>query len=1171
MRLPTLMRLVMLVLVMATGTATAKVAPYSDFLFLLDRAKGDAKVVRDLAQKNPELSRIWFYGYIFDLSIAGIRDREKARIRAHATIIAQVLSEADPPDDVPMLLVEATPEALRGYFDGMQAMLNVALNDEYPVDAVIRAAGNVKNELVPHAGFYALLHRADVANPRLGGRDDARRRLEAARGLAEMLAMLEGDLAPWRTLAAFRGEDTVRADPPTIPETRVCEGLNGIVSANPQAGRAAIQDGQRAVNGANAPPLRVALLGLGPALVAERSGQFAAARGTLAGAVNRVPQPWMRLLLLRRALNAAVKAGDARSAMTLADALEPMLATARPDPADDQVLVAAVTLWRTTGEGRIDAGDLDGAAQMIAPGARWTRWLRQPKRTGETVPSLARVQAMRDRSALAAEVGVTHGRLQLRVGQTTSAVESFRASREMFLAAEMPERAAVAELALADAHLHLGDLNDGLARATAALERLNGSPEDASRGLALRSEIRLRRGELAQAFANANAGLSRLKTAGIENLALRARLHRLAAAALHADGQIDAARARLKFGQRVLETAGSAMALAESWTAAGQFKRAMDVLRPHASTPEGSVALGCIEARAGRFDQAAARLAPMIESVQRDLDLAVRARACLATAWNGLSKPREALAAGTVSDAEWAAADPAERWVLHAAIAAANGPDAPMHRMAAIDDWRLARADGHLRGLLDLRPQAIAHIGPTAQAVVDVDLAKKKPDWARSLPVSIWWRQTALALSSAAPRPDIDVKGAELRALRGEHIAARTQGRLIADPAIEPAARTAAMNARAAAWTAANASLQTRLAKARRWAAYAAPLPPNAAALVPAAGKAALVVQTGTTRSRIWLRRSGDAQPSFTNLPGREALSALRLGIEGHLTAGQIFASGAPDPHTQAWKQLMKMTRTLAPQLLSAKTTSTVIEVFADDGPLAFFPWGALVSAMPERGGDAPTFLVERFEFVHRLEARPTLNTAAEPRLTLLCAGDCAAPMPTLIQRAATRGAKVERPTDLAVTTPLVHVEGIVDANGVAVGDRKYGFADWARLAAQPFQFAIGGEMRGGRAKLASSLAHGGAQSVVFAVGSAPTTASEPLLTAWSAAIGRLPVTELVFTPGTTGNKFVARPTPIASGGAPLGVSLRSAQRAMARTPAVLDTVPAHHPSQWARWLVVRP
>lgn len=1175
MKLPMLMRLMLLAFVMlATSVTTvhAKVAPYSDWLFLLDRAKGDAKVVRELAQKKPELARIWFYGYIFDLSIAGIRDQEKARIRAHATIIAQVLAETELHDDVPLLLVESTPEVLRAYFDSMQAMLNLALNDEYPVEAVIRAAGNVGNELVPHAGFYALLHRADVANPRLGGRNDARQRLEAARGLAEMLAMIEGDLAPWRTLAAFRGETGVRPDPPTIPETRVCEGLNAIASVSPTSGRAAIIDGQRAVSTANASPLRVALLGLGPALVAEQAGEFAVARGGLAGAVNRVPQPWMRLLLLRRALHAAVRAGDGRSAVVLADALEPLLVKARPDPADDRTLIEAVTLWLKTGESRIDAGELDGAAQMLAPAARWTQWLRRPRRVGETVPNLARAQATRSRSALAAEVGITYGRLQLRLGQTTSAVESFRASREMFLVAEQPERAAVTDLALADAQLQLGDLNEALERANAALVRLDASAEDAARGLAMRSEIRLRRGELPPAFVNANAGLARLKRAGLDTPALRARLHLLAAAALHADGQFDAARARLKFSLRVLDTRDVALALAESWTAAGQVTRAMSVLRSHAQTPEGGVALGCIEARAARFDRAAARLAPMIDAVHRDLDLSVRARACLAIAWNGLGKRQQALALGALTDAEWAAADPAERWALHAAIAAANGPRAPMHRMAAIDDWRLAQADGHLRGLLDRRPQALLNVGAAARAIVDADLARAEPDWARSLPVSLWWRQAAIALSSAAPRPDIDMKSADLWALRGAHLAARTQGRLIADAALEPAARDAAITTRAAAWKAAKASLQARLAKVQRWSAYAAPMPPSAAALTPSAGRAFLFVQTGTTRSRVWFRRPGDAKPTFANVPGRGGLSSLRLGIEGHLTAGQVFASGAPDPHTQGWTQLMEIARTLAPQLVDPEVAPITVEVFADDGPLAFFPWGALVTALPVRGGDAPTFLVDRFRFVHRMSAQPARTRAqAKPGLTLLCAGGCASPMPTLVARTATRGASVTRPDGLAITTPLAHVEGIVDDKGVRIGEARHGFAAWGRLSAQPFQIAVAGEVRGGRARLVSSLVHGGAQSVVLPVGSAPTSVSEPLLTAWSAAIGRGPVSELVFTPGPSGNKLVSRLTPIASPGAPLGHAMDDAQRSMARAPAELDAVPSHHPSQWARWLVTRP
>ena len=37
-----------------------------------------------------------------------------------------------------------------------------------------------------------------------------------------------------------------------------------------------------------------------------------------------------------------------------------------------------------------------------------------------------------------------------------------------------------------------------------------------------------------------------------------------------------------------------------------------------------------------------------------------------------------------------------------------------------------------------------------------------------------------------------------------------------------------------------------------------------------------------------------------------------------------------------------------------------------------------LVAGLPARGGDAPTFLIERFEFVHRLGAQPSFLFTAQ-------------------------------------------------------------------------------------------------------------------------------------------------------------------------------------------------
>lgn len=1163
-----------LVMLLCASAASAEVAPYSDWLFRLDRAGKNTRKIKAVAAADPVFARIWFYGHIFDLGIAGIGKKERARIQRNTAIFAEVLAEADPPDWVPALLVQTPPEALSADFKIMQAVLNAALNADSPTNIAIAGIGQAPSELMPHAAFYALLHRADIANPRLGGRNDAQRRLEAARGFAEALAMLEGDLEPWRALAKFRGQAAVAPPAASISESRVVEALNAIIGGKPDLGRAAIVDGRRAVTAAGAPQLRTALLGLGPALVAEQSNTAGAA-GALAGFAAQVPSPWMTGLMHRRAVLAAVRADDARDAITRVDALAPLLATARPDPGDDRALIAAVQLWQRRGAEAVEAGRLSEAAALFEPAARWAAWLRRPERMAQTVPALALAAETRARSGLAGSVMLAHGRLQLRLGRSNAAVSAFDASREMFTVAEQFEDVARAELATAEAQLLTGDLVNSLELTSKALARVQDNPLVEARGLALRAQVRLRRGDLAKAFANANAGLEWLKRVDDPvKPAMRGTLHTLAAAALWADGQAEAAAERMAFGRKIHDTPTRAVHHAALLLALDRADAALNALAPHQNTPIGAIAAGCVDVRRGQAKAAAARLAPIVSGKLIDLDLRVRGRACLAAAWRAEGKTRLIAPLGALSPEEWAAVDPAEGWALHVALAGADDADAETHRAQAIEAWRVARGDGHLRTLIDAAPRAYANVGAMVQAMVDADLARKTPQWSVSLPISIWWPQAKQALSASAPRPGIDMPQDDLMTLRGGYLASMYQGRVLADPAIDEATRAGVLKRRAESWRAAQNAADMRLRRHARWTAYAAPLLPVVQSLKPAQGRTRLYVQTGDARSRAWLFSPDSSVPVFSNLPGRATLTTLRTGLDGHLASGAIFKADSPDPHRKAWKQLAQGAKTLAPQFMAAKTapTTPVIEVIADDGPLRFFAWSALVKAPPKRSGMAPEFFATRWRFEHRLSVAALPQPApVPPQIDLLCGGECGKHLTAIADSVRRRGGQANSPDGLMITTPRAHLHGQINANGVRVGSQQHAFKALARLNSKPFAIAVSGEVQGARRRLAASLVHGGATTLALPLGSAPVDAGMPLYWAWQNALGQKPVVELVVQRTDKGAALETRLSPIASPSADLGAALGDAKRWMAAQPVRFDTVPMHHPSQWARWLIVRP
>jgi hypothetical protein len=460
------------------------------------------------------------------------------------------------------------------------------------------------------------------------------------------------------------------------------------------------------------------------------------------------------------------------------------------------------------------------------------------------------------------------------------------------------------------------------------------------------------------------------------------------------------------------------------------------------------------------------------------------------------------------------------------------------------------------------------------RAIVDADLARKTPQWSVSLPLSVWWPQARQAMSAAAPRPGIDIPQPDLLTLRGGYLASMYQGRVLADPAIEDVDRQAVLNRRAESWRAAQEAADMRLRRHARWAAYAAPLPPVVQSLKPSAGRTRLYLQTGKARSRAWIFEPTSKAPVFSNLPGRDALLKLRTGLEGHLAGGAVFAADGTDPHRAAWRQLAQGAKTLAPRFLDSKTAPITrrIEVIADDGPLRFFAWSALVKAPPKQSGLAPAFFARTWVFEHRLSvgALPT-TAAAAPQLALLCGGECGPAMQSIVDGLTRRGGQVQPQSALQIPTPLAHIKGIVKSDGVRIGQQHHGFDAMARLNSRPFQAAIAGEVHGARRALASSLVHSGATVLAMPLSPAPADGRMPLHWAWNQTLGRTPVTELVVQTTAAGSAIETRLSPIASPSTDLGVSLGDAKRWMAAQPVRFGSVPMHHPSQWARWLIVRP
>ncbi|MEZ4467100.1 MAG: hypothetical protein R3F43_22290, partial [bacterium] len=426
-------------------------APYADWIFQVDRAadaRDDSRLI-ELARESPHFARIWFYGNIFDLGVSGIPEGEKARIRLRAERFAEGLAQTEPPDEQARLTLELDPEALAKEQAAQQGLLNLALNDVSPVSAAVAALGDTPDAQVPRAAFHALLHRAYLARPRLGGARDALRLTEAARGLAEAMALVDGDLGPWRTLAAWQGGEQVVADKPTLVEERVIAGFNGLVTGDAAGAQRLLDDAVRALSQAGEPPLRVSLMGLGSALVADLRSDVAGARGVRARVASALQVPWMVASLHRQIVLGHVRSGDADGAVRAAEVFQRSREGVRPRVEDGTALNAAVVLWRVEARSRFEAGRLDAAERLLAAARVQADWLRSLELLGATVSEARRPVEARTRAGRASELAAGFGALAHRRGRFEAAIEAFEGARASAAEAADPRLEGLAGTALA--------------------------------------------------------------------------------------------------------------------------------------------------------------------------------------------------------------------------------------------------------------------------------------------------------------------------------------------------------------------------------------------------------------------------------------------------------------------------------------------------------------------------------------------------------------------------------------------------------------------------------------------------------------------------------------------------------------------------------------------------
>ncbi|MCA9557920.1 MAG: hypothetical protein KC583_05070, partial [Myxococcales bacterium] len=505
--------------------AMAAPAPYADWTFKVRRANeaGDLEALAAAARERPLFARIWFYGQVFDLVTPGVADAVKEALRPRLEVIADVLANGEPPDVRPRLFLD---RAAHGDLEQharaartLQDDLIDAVRQNNPTPAWLAPAVSVE---VAEAVVYGLMLRAEIASKRLGGDREKAHLVAVARRMAEGFALAQGDLKPWMALATYLGlpEDGMTSDADNVIELKLADALNARARGDLAKARTAMQvalDTTRAARGGSA---LTALLMNGTAhtdaWLNDRAGERRKRLAVLQ-AVRPLGEPTLVALVAGQMVQAHL--AD-QSVPDLVPYLREMRGLGEPVTGVGlhlRTLKAAADALRQAGDARIEAGDFDAAERLIGEADATYLLLADPTAVRVTTPKAKVERELQDR--VRARAGLLRDRA--RIARRRADPVGARGLLEKALAVYVDTLkdaggAGATETALAQLAIDVGDPALALTHTQRARDHLNqgGTEADRARNYLVQGRARLFRGDLPQAFANANQGLETLKAAG---------------------------------------------------------------------------------------------------------------------------------------------------------------------------------------------------------------------------------------------------------------------------------------------------------------------------------------------------------------------------------------------------------------------------------------------------------------------------------------------------------------------------------------------------------------------------------------------------------------------------------------------------------------------------------
>ncbi len=996
-----------------TVARAAAPAPYSDWIFDLKRAGESHERWAELSRKTPAFARTWFYGNVLDLVTVGVTDDVRASLRPRLEAIAETLRSLDPPDNGPALLLDrvgaGTLTELGKKARDVEDDLLAAGRSGDPIVANVAAATHPD---LARIVFYRLLARAETTRSRMGGDREAAVILDMARRIAEGYALAVDDLSPWSAMAQWEGTPGVTVDKALVIDNMVGGALNLALAGDAPAARAKLQTALETAQASHGATFRTALILNGTASLAARAGDALAAqriRHQVLLQIRPLNEAALVALIADQLVKTYLVAKDYPEAALYTRELRSLgpVVYQTADYLIDMDHAAAALL--VAGQADIAAGRFGAGMSLYEESGRLYDLLKAREQVATMVP-LDRVETVRiERERAYGDVRRAQAAAAVRRGRPADARTHFEAARSTYEGVGAIDGLGDVETELAGVDLSEGNLDGALKWVNQAIDRLaSGAAAPLARALGQRGWIRLRRGEAAAAFENANAGLTTLKAQGdpARFVVERAGLHRLAATALDAAGFHQAARERVQFALQIHASAETVLLAAqlafEDGDLAGveaAFKGVPDaVVDPRVR----QVYRGCTQARTGDAEAAATTLAQVSTLVAPALrPYQIAGRTCLAAA--DLVRGRVQDAANAIVPAQPLATeygDPALLWRVSALVGdVSNGlgrvPEAASAWQQAVDRYGDALLERSERGYtLDLRLPGLPVTPERALAAVPAALAQAadgaKPDEAQTARLaSLSYAQFASALDASPAQTGgalLDLRPASELAVRSALTALASRHLPLRDAAVEGADRATVLTALAADLKRLREALSSARTEAPAYFSWLLPTPQPGAGLAPAPGEARIFYQTGDAAGRVWLWLPGDPAPQSYALPGRAALAELLTpAVAAMLHPPQAFPAkfkGRTDPNAKDLDALAKPVGTLLPFLankkLAARLNGLTLHLYPD-GPLLRFPMEALVvaPAPPRSPGAPPVFLGARHKVVRSL--LPGMPATARP------------------------------------------------------------------------------------------------------------------------------------------------------------------------------------------------